>query len=195
MVESSTSSSSEDEEARRFRSQCASVAAVSNEAPLKPKGSASSSREKMLGSDTIARALEHKVDGFLEFVSDDDCLPVEHGNAHGHEKEHAPGMQLFKCGPSITRPATEPLQRTNSEKKRVSVLPARRMIDHEEIFSTNGRVDQGVVVQGDALLQDMCIPHPTPKKRKQQGIVVETIRSKAHLRRLKKQQLLLKQEC
>lgn len=190
MVESSTSSSSEDEEARRFRSQCASVAAVSNEPPLKTKGSASSSREKMLGSDTIARALEHKVDGFLEFVSDDDCLPVEHGHAH------APGMQLFKCGPSITRPATEPLQRTNSkEKKRVSVLPARRMIDHEDIFSTDGRVNQGVVVQGDALLQHMRIPHPTPKKRKQQGIVVETIRSKAHLRRLKKQQLLLKQEC
>lgn len=194
MVESNTSSSSEDEEARRFRSQCASVAAVSNEPPLKPKGSASS-REKMLGSDTIARALEHKVDGFLEFVSDDDCLPVEHGNAHGHEKEHAPGMQLFKCGPSITRPATEPIQMTNSETKRVSVLPARRMIDHEDIFSTDGRVNRGVIVQGDALLQHMRTPHPTPKKQKQQGIVVETIRSKAHLRRLKKQQLLLKQEC
>jgi hypothetical protein len=202
---SNTSSSDDDdeEETRRFRVQCAAVAtSLPHQGVGKRTSGGSSQREKMLGSDTIAKALEAKVDGTLVFVVSD----LDGTSAEEKPKQ---GMQLFRRGPTVSK--TLPVghtsthtalgggggSNTTTKKKKKNNnnnnnnnnnhwLPAHRMIDHERLFSTQGCIDKGVIVQGDILLQKKLHHQGRMTVRKQKGIVVETIRSKARLRQLKK---------
>lgn len=200
----SSSSSSEDEETRRFRVQCAAVATASSAPPRvvqyrvqRASETSLSSREKMMGSDTIAKALEDKVGGTLVFVVPDlGTSPPT--SSKGREQEQQEGMQLFRRGPNISKPlpvrqdgilsglSCSSIKKKKKKKKRCW-LPARRMIDHQTLFSTKGCIDKRVVVQGDALLQKKLHHGHTPMNTKHKGIVVETIRSKARLRRLKEE--------
>lgn len=240
--------SSEDEDARQFRMQCASVAIedtrekhqhqqqhhygslIKGSSSSRSKAATKSTNAGLLGSEKITKALHEMVDGTLVFVS----RPVPghihkegHSNHNVHASTHCPdglaienrGMRVFKNGPRISRLVESATSQGRSVQRHAKIadpgirLPARRMINHDAIFS--GSIGKngcsGVIVQGDSLFQELKqlqvmrrhdddtstlndkeSQHNTKaakqkKMRKQQeGIVVETLRSKAALRHRKR---------
>ena len=197
---SSSSEDEDDEETRRFRLQCAAVATTVSSAPPSTKRPKVSTKLLPSSSSTIARALEDRVDGILVF--DDTKHPA---STIINKSNTSSGMQLFRHGPSVSEYAlarttgNRIIQDTNNNNgrrerattRRKNVLPSHRMIDHQALFASKekGRIDQGVLVQGDSLLQTLVEKNQHKSGRMKlphKGIVVETIRSKARLRLLQK---------